>query len=185
MRQERAAQRALYERYAGLLFALCRRYSKDKMEVEDFHQIAFVRVFGQIKSCRAQSRPELEAWLRRVTANSCLNEVARSKRAKLWLNDVPAAMPEPAAPGEPQLGHLDAAQLQALVDGLPDGARLIFNLFALEGFSHAEIATSLSISEGTSRAQLARARRLLREQLGQGPSSVSKSPASISAPDHG
>lgn len=164
-RQEAAAQRALYERFAGLLFAVCRRYSYDRMQVEDMHQIAFVRIFEQIKSCRAQSRPELEAWLRRVTIHVCLAELARTKRHRLWLNDMPANGPEPVAEGEPQLGHLEAAQLQALIEALPEGARLIFNLFALEGFSHVEIARQLSITEGASRAQLARARQILRDRL--------------------
>ena len=164
-RQEAAAQRALYERFAGLLFAVCRRYGSDRMQVEDMHQIAFVRIFDQIKSCRAQSRPELEAWLRRVTVNCCLAELARSKRHRLWLNDMPEHQSEPVAEGEPRLGHLDASQLQALIDALPEGARLIFNLFALEGYSHAEIASQLSITENASRSQLSRARQILRERL--------------------
>ena len=135
------------------------------MQVEDMHQKAFVRIFEQAKSCRAQSRPELEAWLRRVTSNCCLAELARSKRQRRWMNDIPKNGAEPAADGEPQLGHLDTTQLQALIDALPEGARLIFNLFALEGYSRAEIAKSLSITESASRAQLARARQLLRERL--------------------
>lgn len=155
----------LYERFAAVLFGVCRRYGRDTFEAEDMHQIGFVRIFDQIGKFRGSTRQELEAWLRRVMVTTCLNALASQKRHKVWLNQIPDDHPEQPAPGEPRLDHLDAEELQGMVNALPDGARTIFNLFAVEGYAHAEIAQMLGISEGASRAQLTRARHILKQKL--------------------
>ena len=161
-----AAQRALFERFAGRLMSLCRRYGSKTSEAEDMHQKGWLRIFDNLALCKNTEGPALEAWLRRVMVTTCLNHLRDQKKHKIWQNELQTHM-ENTTSYDPGLLLADAAQLQAAVHALPEGARLVFNLFAVEGFSHAEVATMLQISEGTSRSQLTRARQLLQAKIAQ------------------
>ena len=156
-----ALQRALYERFAGRMLAVCLRYAADRMEAEDVLHLAFLKVFTRMDSYRGGS---LEGWIRRICVHESINQYqSRQRRLLVYLEDG-HPIPGDEAPAD-ALSSLSLQDLQQLVAGLPEGARTVFNLYAVEGFDHAEIAGMLSISTGTSKSQLSRARKLLQDRL--------------------
>ena len=161
LRGNAQAERALFDRYAGTMLAVCRRYSPDADEVQDLVQTGFIRLFEKLPQYRGGS---LNGWVRRVFVTNCLNAWHRRKRQS-WLEALPEET-ENLAPTEPEtFDHLADSQLADAIAALPEGARVIFNLFAVEGYPHTEIAQMLGITEGGCRAQYARARQLLQLKL--------------------
>jgi len=152
-------QRELFERFAGKMMTICRRYTRDRMEAEDMLQVGFMKAFDRIDQHRGGS---LEAWLKKIFINTCLNQWRKSK-SEFWVKD--ENQMDGILMEDDGLHQLQAAELLSLIDSLPSGAKIIFNLFALEGFPHTEIAIMLNITESASRAQLSRARKLLQQQL--------------------
>ncbi len=141
------------------------------------HQEGFVRCYLSLK--KYESRGSLEGWVRRVFVSACLDQLRKQRRLNHFI-----PLEESDAASTPHhdnafLLEADAAHLVQAIAGLPEGARAIFNLFAVEGYSHHDIATQLSITEGTSRAQLARARHLLRERLTHTYANTSQSSRSL------
>jgi RNA polymerase sigma factor (sigma-70 family) len=157
----RVYQHALYERYSKRMMAVCLRYSKSQQEAEDILQEGFVKVFQHLRDFRKQA--QLDTWITRIMVNTALN----MHRRKLYL--FPMVDVEEASLKEPteNLDTLAFEQLLALIQALPHGCQLIFNMYAVEGYTHQEIAELLNISEGTSKSQYARAKDLLRKQLQQ------------------
>ncbi|GAB3572840.1 sigma-70 family RNA polymerase sigma factor [Spirosoma luteolum] len=160
-RQDRIVQRQLYERFAGKLFVVCKRYVRDPDEAEDVLQDAFVKIYRHIDSFRFEC--PLEAWLKRVVINTALKHL---RKQKPWehnsdIDDVAPTL----AQADTSLPTLNYKYLLELVQELPLGCRTVFNLYAIEGFNHPEIAEMLSIAEGTSKSQYARARTLLQQKL--------------------
>ncbi len=154
-------QRLLYERYAGKLFVVCKRYVRQPDEAEDVLQDAFVKIFQHIDSFRFES--PLEAWLRRIVVNTALKHLRKQKN---WQQPADIADMAPVLPqADESLPMLYHQQLLELIQDLPTGCRAVFNLYAIEGYTHAEIAELLEISEGTSKSQLFRARSLLQRKL--------------------
>lgn len=139
--------------------AICRRYSKDRMEAEDMLQIGFVKVFEKIDQLKDKS---LENWMKKIFINTCLTQWQKNKSSLIVLVESPIETNTNEADG---LQKLQAKDLFELIELLPVGAKVIFNLFAVEGYQHGEIASMLNISESASRAQLSRARLLLKERL--------------------
>jgi RNA polymerase sigma-70 factor (ECF subfamily) len=152
-------QRTLFERYAGKMMTVCRRYSRDKMEAEDMLQEGFIKVYQRISQHNGGS---LEGWLKRVFINTCLDQWKKNK-AGFFSSEWEAV--DGASMEEDGLQKLQAQELLGLIDQLPSGAKLAFNLYALEGFPHSEIAEKLGISESASRAQVSRARKMLQDLL--------------------
>jgi RNA polymerase sigma-70 factor (ECF subfamily) len=152
-------QRALFETYAGKMMSVCRRYSKDKMEAEDSLQIGFVKVFENINQLKNDA---IEGWMKKIFLNTCLNAWRKNKSSILVVEEQQRDEIDAA---EDSLQRLQAAELLELIDRLPQGAKVIFNLFALEGYSHSEISVLLNITESASRAQLTRARQLLQQRI--------------------
>lgn len=156
----RASQKALYDRYCRKMMAICLRYTQSSPEAEDILQEGFIKVFANLKSFRSESR--LDTWMTRIMINTALNQ----NRQKLYLvpmldvNDVQIQDNE-----DVNLAHFHLAELIHIVQSLPDGCRTVFNLFAVEGYGHKEIAGMLNISEGTSKSQYNRAKSLLRTKL--------------------
>ncbi len=159
-RGDRAAQRALYERYCKKMMVVCQRYSKSSQEAEDTLQEGFIKIFRSIKDFRSESK--LDTWITRIMINTALN----NQRQKLYLlpmvdvNDI--TLPEKE---DISLSGFHLAELIAMVQSLPDGCRVVFNMFAVEGYSHKEIGEMLGISEGTSKSQYNRAKTLLKAKL--------------------
>ena len=156
----RASQKALYDRYCRKMMAICLRYAKSTAEAEDVLQEGFIKVFANLKNFRSESR--LDTWMTRIMINAGLNQ----NRQKLYLmpmvdiNDVDISEPE-----EISLSHFHFSELVLLIQSLPEGCRMVFNLFAIEGYGHKEIASLLNVSEGTSKSQYNRAKSLLRTKL--------------------
>lgn len=155
-----AAQQELYDRFAGRMLVLCLRYARSQMEAEDALQEGFIKVFQAIRKFRGESK--LQTWITRIMINSSLN-IQRKKLYMLPMVDVDHAPLQETE--EVHLAGIHLDDLIAMVQLLPDGCRLVFNLFAVEGYSHREIADMLKISEGTSKSQYNRARMLLQSKL--------------------
>jgi RNA polymerase sigma factor (sigma-70 family) len=148
-------QRALVDRYSGLLFTIARRYAKDNHEAEDILQESLTKILLNIY--KFVPKGSFEGWMRRITVNTALKRISNKKQF-VDLNQADSMLPEVA----PDIfATLQAEELLSLISKLPDGYRQIFNLYAIESYSHVEIAGMLGISEGTSRSQYMRSRRML------------------------
>jgi len=162
IKENRTAQRALYDRYCQKMMVVCQRYAKSTQEAEDILQDGFIKVFANIKSFRGDAR--LDTWMTRIMINTALN----TQRQKLYLMPMVDVNSIDIKEGEQvSLAGFHISELIKIVQSLPDGCRMVFNLFAIEGYSHKEIGEMLSISEGTSKSQYNRAKNLLKVKLSQ------------------
>lgn len=155
------AQKTLFDKFAPRMMAVCYRYMKDKSESEDAFQMGMVKVFSKLSEFKFEG--PLEGWIRRIMVNTCLDQLRKNQR---FIGDV--AYDDVAYKMEVQetiSSELHAEVLMALVQAMPTGYRVVFNLFAIEGFSHQEIAEHLGISESTSKSQYLRARAYLRQRI--------------------
>jgi RNA polymerase sigma factor (sigma-70 family) len=157
LRRDPRCEEELYSRYCRRMYALCLRYARHEAEAQDMLQDGFIRVFEKLKGFRGDG--SLEGWVRRIMVHTAI-DVHRRKAFSMERLGV-EQMPEEPVPST-ALGSLGEQELLALVSSLPDGYRMVFNLHAIEGYDHAEIATLLNCGESTSRSQLAKARRMLR-----------------------
>lgn len=157
LRQRPEAQRLLYERFAKSMLGICYRYTKSLRDAEDVLQEGFVRVFTRLSQFKFEG--ELAAWIRRIMVNTALNFLKKNSRYSTEMVFTEPSL-HPVSDDNPALS-LNAKELADLVRQLPQGYQTIFNLHAVEGFTHVEIGEMLGISDGTSRSQYARARALL------------------------
>ena len=157
---DQQAQRMLYERFAPVMYPLCLRYVKEISEAEDVMISGFMRAFDKIDTYSGKG--SLSGWLRKIMINQALGHLRKNKTMYLAV-DLETADYQPQA--QWSAGHLEAEDLMKLVRQLPLGYRTVFNLYAIEGYSHKEIAELLGISENTSKSQLSRARGLLQKQI--------------------
>ena len=156
-RREPVAQRALYARYAGRMLGVARRYVRSVAEAEDILQDAFVKMFARLGEFRAEGT--FEGWLRRIVVTTALNhwQSGQHRRQQMQLDDAP----EPFANDADAFDRLTVAEVLTLMEQLPDGCRMVLNLYAVDGYTHGEIAELLGIQESTSKAQLSKARKQL------------------------
>ena len=159
-KNDRSAQKTIYERMAGKMLALCCRYVKDRMEAEDVLVTSFTKAFDKIDQFKGDG--SFEGWVRRIVVNECLTFLRRNKNMYLETDLAEADR-------EPDLNnlnnHLEAEDLLKLVTELPPGYQIVFNMYAIDGYSHKEIAEHLGINENTSKSQLSRARSQLQSRL--------------------
>jgi len=156
----RQAQEALYKKFSGQMYVVSLRYAKEQQVAEDILQEAFIKVFNQIKNFRGDS--SLGYWIKRIVVNTALN----AQRSKLYLYPM-VDVDEMNEDLEPQMELSDYSMddLLKMINKLPTSCQMIFNLYAIEGYKHHEIADMLDINVGTSKSQYSRAKQLLREQL--------------------
>jgi RNA polymerase sigma-70 factor (ECF subfamily) len=154
----RHAQHQLYTTFSPKMLGVCRQYVKDVHQAEDVMITAFMKVFTNLK--RFEHKGSFEGWIRRIMVNECISFLRVQKSVK-YIDDE-TYFEERYNDIESQLSVDD---IQYLIDGLPDGCRMVFNLYAIEGYKHQEIAEMLGISEGTSKSQLSHARKLLQETI--------------------
>lgn len=154
------AQHRLFQVYAGRMMTICRRYAHDSHEAEDMLQEAFIKIFKNISQYK--SIGSFEGWVRRITVNAAIQVL---QRRKIRYTDLEQTRFEPESPDHSVLSGLDAEDLLKLISQLPEGYRTVFNLFAVEGYSHEEISVMLHIQTATSRSQLSKARAMLREKI--------------------
>lgn len=160
LKRDGNAQRQLYELYSSRMYGICYRYVKDAMEAEDVLVTAFMKIFNKIDQYKKDG--SFEGWMRRVVVNEALTSLR--KRSTLYIEtDLDQADREPDY--DRLSDSLEAEDLLNLIARLPMGYRVVFNMFAIDGYSHKEIAEQLGISENTSKSQLSRARTLLQKLL--------------------
>jgi RNA polymerase sigma factor (sigma-70 family) len=155
------AQRALYYLFKSRVMGLCRRYTKNREEAEDVFQEAFIRVFQNIK--QLNDIGNLTPWIKRIAVNAAVNYYHKQKRHHHYSDYLDYDNQNDDY--ELMVSQLDDEALIGLINDLPDGYRLVFNLNVVEGYSHAEIGDMLNISEVTSRSQLNRAKQTLKNKL--------------------
>lgn len=156
------AQKQLYQHFAPQMLAVCYRYTKDPDEASDVLQEGFVRVFKNLHQWKEEG--ELGAWIRKIMVNTALNWLRDHKRMH-WLNEDHIPDHHDSDAVLTPLHQMEARELADLIRQLPGGYQAVFNLHAVEGYSHMEIGKMLHISEGTSRSQYLRARKHLVELI--------------------
>ncbi len=159
-----AAQKALYDQYASKMLAICRRYAGNLPDSEDLLQEGFMLVFEKIDQYRFQG--SFEGWLRRLFVNHSL-QFLRKKVHMYSLSDLHTVSYDDFQEKYETEDSLSLQEILNYIDQLPEGYKVVFNLYVLDGYTHQEIAESLSISVGTSKSQLARAKMKLRLLLQQ------------------
>jgi len=157
---DRRMQELLYKHTANKMLAVCMRYARDKMEAEDSLQLGYIKVFQKINDYRGDG--SFEGWIRRVMVNTAIESYRKNLRT---LNLVPIedGYEQPATGFD--FSSLGMQDLLRIIQKLADGYRIVFNMYAIEGYSHKEIAASLGISEGASKSQLSRARAILKQEI--------------------
>ncbi len=154
----RQAQHLIYQQYASKMLSVCRQYIKDLHAAEDVMITAFMKVFTHLKNF--EHKGSFEGWIRRIMVNECISFLRAQKKISFMEDE--KFTPETINEIDSQF---TVEEIQFLIDALPDGYKMIFNLYAIEGYKHHEIATMLNISEGTSKSQLSHARRILQENI--------------------
>ena len=157
------AQRKLFELFAPKMLGVCMRYMKSQEEAEDVLQEGFIKVFNKLEAFeRAGS---LEGWVRRIMVNTALDQLRKNAK---FANSYDISEQEYKLENtDYTFEKLVAKDLMKLVNAMPEGYKVVFNMFAIEGYGHKEIGELLNISENTSKSQYSRARAYLREQLEQ------------------
>ena len=159
--RDRNSQSALYARFCRKMFAVCIRYSQNREEAEDTMQEAFVKVFENLKNFKNDG--SLEGWIRKIIVNEAIQKFRRNsqrtKEVSLESIEWKQGIEEPVS------SDLGTKELMTLIQKLPPKCRMVFNLYALEGYTHKQIAEQLGISEGTSKSNLHDARNLLQKAL--------------------
>ncbi len=162
IREEATCQKAVFDRYASRMLGVCHRYARNAADAEDILQDGFIKVFDKIQQFKFEG--SFEGWIRRIMVNTALKKYSLRRYEKevvgYEVKDRDEGSMEP-----PAYAHLSQKDILDLVNNLPDGYRLIFNLYAIEGFQHEEIAEMLGIQPGTSRSQLVKARTMLQKQI--------------------
>ena len=158
---DRIAQKRLYDLYAPQMMGICMRYARNTPEAEDILQEAFIKVFTHINQYRSEGEPG--AWIRRIVVNCAINMLKKQRLlSSSW--DEQQSEEHPLADHPPEV-ILEAKELTALIQRLPDGYRMVFNLYAIEGYTHEEISGMLGIKPVSSRSQYMRARTLLAKAI--------------------
>jgi len=164
---KRRAFSLLYEKYADVLMLVCLRYSRNKAEAQDVLQEGFIKVFQKIESF--EGRGSFEGWLRRIMVNTAINYYKANKKYQ-FQEEVDANSSHLAVyDNEDELLEVDypvkPKMLMRMINDLPDGYRMVFNMYVFDGLTHKEIAGDLGVTESTSKSQLSKARKYLRLKI--------------------
>ena len=162
VKRDPSAQKRLFDTYSSKMYGVCYRYVKDSMEAEDILVTAFTKILDKIEQFKNEG--SFEGWIRRIIVNEALTHLRRNRSMYLETD-------LEQADREPDYDNLDnsmeAEDLMNIIQELPSGYRIVFNMYAIDGYSHKEIADHLGISENTSKSQLSRARTFLQKKLAQ------------------
>ncbi len=164
LKGDRNAQRQLYEQYKVSMYNLCLRYAKDKDEAKDFLQEGFITVFKDLHQYTFSGA--LGGWIRRVIVNVALQHIRRNKK-NIFTDVSLEHISDTYADNQKLFSRYREKAILKMVQDLPDGFRVVFNMYVIEGYSHKEIADQLNISVNTSKSQLSRAKAALRKKLEQ------------------
>ncbi len=162
LKDDASCQKEIFHRFASRMLGVCNRYARNNADAEDILQDAFIKVFDKIYQFKFEG--SFEGWIRRIVVNTALKKYSLRRYEKevsgYEIKDRDESGMEPSA-----YAHLTEKELLELINNLPDGYRIIFNLYVIEGYQHDEIAQMLGIQSGTSRSQLVKARNMLQKQI--------------------
>lgn len=157
-------QELLYRQTSPKMFAICLRYAKDKMEAEDVLQLGYIKIFKKVSEFKNEG--SFEGWMRRIMVNTAIESYRKNLRTlqivpfeEVYEQNISCSNQRDI------LADLGFQDLLKLIQQLSDGYRMVFNMYAIEGYSHKEIAEKLGVSEGTSKSQLSRARAILQQEI--------------------
>lgn len=160
-KNHRDAQHTLYEMHAPKMLSVCRYYIKDVHQAEEVMLNGFFKVFTQLKSFKSEG--SFEGWIRRIMIRESISFLRKKKKLEFSADDMEVY----EKPVNDTNVEFEVDDIQQLIDKLPEGYRMVFNMYAIEGYKHSEIAKMLSIGESTSKSQLFKARKLLQQQIKQ------------------
>ena len=162
IQEDESYQRELFRRYAGKMLGVCQRYARSAADAEDIVQDAFIKVFEKIYQFKSEG--SFEGWIRKIVVNTALKKytvIRYDKEVRSYeITDRNESSIDASA-----YSHLNEKELLGMINNLPDGYRLVFSLYVIEGYQHEEIAQMLKIQPGTSRSQLVKARNMLKQQI--------------------
>lgn len=148
----------LYDTYASLVYTVCFRYSKNVEDAQDMLQETFINVFGNLD--RFEGNGSFEGWIRKIAVNCAIRQYHKSAK-RIDTGDI-EHQPDAESYSD-VMDTLGAEEIMKVINKLPDGYRMVFNMYAIEGYSHKEISEAIGITESASRSQLTRARKQLME----------------------
>lgn len=160
----RQAQQQLYAKYASKMLGVCRQYIKDIQYAEDVMITGFMKMFTNLK--KFEHKGSFEGWIKRIMIHECIDYL-RVKKNNFNHKDIDDVIYSEEEDNYEMEGDFSIDDIQLLIDNLPDGYKMVFNLYAIEGYKHNEIADLLKISEGTSKSQLSHARKMLQNQVNE------------------
>lgn len=161
-RNERSAQKLIYENFFGSMHVVCMRYIKKEEETQEVLNDGFISLFMNISQYKGDGN--FEGWVRRIIVNKAIDHIRSNKKYKETLIYIDEYQDEPVRI-DAETDLYDIKELYKLIHNLPEVYRIVFNLYAIDGFSHKEIAEKIGISEGTSRWYLSESRKMLKEKL--------------------
>ncbi len=161
IQNHREAQHMLYELHAPKMLSVCRYYINDVQFAEEVMLNGFFKVFTKLKHFKGEG--SFEGWIRRIMVRESISFLRQQKNIEFATDDIETHDTQSNNINT----QMDVAEIQQLIDNLPEGYRMVFVMYAIEGFKHSEIAELLNITEGTSKSQLFKARKLLQQQLKQ------------------
>jgi len=161
LRNDTTAQRELYNRYSPKMLSVCYRFAHHREDAEDMLQEGFIKVFSQIHTF--QNKGAFEGWIRRIIVHTCINHLKKNKKFNERVDIIHATSIQVREESVPSI--VQAKQVVECIRILPIGYRTVLNLYAIEGYSHKEIAGMLDIEESTSRSQYTRAKQMLEDIL--------------------
>ena len=163
---DRVAVREIYDRFSGYLAATCSRFLPDPRDQKDVLQESFVKIFTSLDSFDFRGEGSLKAWMRRILVNESLKTLRKRRRSvPIVFEDEVRDVADDEEIEPPDIAEVPAEVIHKMIQGLPEGYRTVFNLYALEDKSHKEIAGLLGITESTSASQLYRARMILARMI--------------------
>ena len=155
------AQEQLYQQYSVMLYVLCLRYARDRSEANDILQEGFITIFKDLNQYNGKG--DLAAWMRKVMVNTALQYIRKWKKDWNWENSEDHLLNLEV--DESAHSNLNIEEMTKIIQQLPMGYRVVFNMYVIEGYSHKEIASKLDISESTSKSQLHRAKQAIRNKM--------------------
>ena len=163
---KRKAQNELYNRFAPVLYGICLRYASSHFEAQEMLQEGFIKVFSSLASF--SSKGSFEGWIKRIVVNNALNYIRSNSTKKLFADFKDTEeIADTATETDESSPPPDTETMLHLIQQLPEGYRMIFNLYVFEDYTHKEIAETTGISESTSKTQLMRARNLLQKKISE------------------
>lgn len=162
VKRQRAYQDKLYKKFSGLIFGICLRYTKNRMEAQDVMQEVFVKIYNNIHTY--QHEGSFEGWLRRIAVNTSITHYRKNQKHAYQedINDVMRMKDEPVSAADLEFTQ---EEMMTCIQELPHGYKTVFSMYVIEGYMHKEIAEMLGIDINTSKSQLSRAKIYLQREL--------------------